>query len=113
MAISDIVTLPSYYREGVPRVLIEAASMGKPLVTTDTAGCREVVEDGRNGRLVPKQDIPALADAIIEILNDKERGKRMGAYSRQKALLEFDTRIVLKNSVELYHRLIEAKKRRA
>src|SRR5438093_133947 len=62
MAQADVVVLPSY-REGTPRSLLEAAAMGKPIITTRTVGCREVVEDGVNGLLVPLKDAKALADA--------------------------------------------------
>jgi len=63
MAISDIITLPSCYPEGVPRSLLEAMAMEKPIVTTDNIGCREVVEHGRNGFLVPTKDERLLATA--------------------------------------------------
>jgi len=61
-----VVVLPSYYREGVPRVILEAMSMGKPVVTTDMPGCRDAVEDGKNGLLVPPKNSQALAEAICD-----------------------------------------------
>jgi len=100
--ISNVVTLPSYYREGIPRVLLEAMSMEKPIVTTDTIGCREVVEEGKNGFLVPVKNPVALADAIERLVNDKELRVRFGKYGRGKVLKEFDERIVVKKTIKVY-----------
>ncbi|MGH8608164.1 MAG: glycosyltransferase family 4 protein, partial [Gammaproteobacteria bacterium] len=95
MATADMVVLPSYYREGLPRTLIEAAAAGLPIVTTDAPGCREVVEDGVNGFVVPARNGAALAAAIRKLILDPALAARMGAASRQKALAQFDERIVL------------------
>src|SRR5205823_2793002 len=67
LAASDLFVLPTYLREGIPRVLLEAASMGLPLVTTDAPGCNDVVEEGVNGRLVPPRDPEALAAAVVNL----------------------------------------------
>jgi len=64
--------LPSYYREGIPRSVLEAMSTGRPVITTDAPGCRETVENGRNGLLVPPRDSEALADAMISLLGRSE-----------------------------------------
>lgn len=109
LGLSDIVVLPSYYREGIPRVLLEAASMGKPLVTTDMPGCREVVDDGRNGFLVPARDTKALADAITKLIADSRLRKEMGEWSLRKAKDEFEIGIVMKNHAELYKRLYNSR----
>lgn len=93
--------LPSY-REGVPRTLLEAASMAKPIVTTDTVGCREVVEDGVNGFLVPVRDSATLAARIGELLDEEALRQRMGAAGRAKAVREFDVRHVVRQYLELY-----------
>jgi glycosyltransferase involved in cell wall biosynthesis len=106
--ISDIVTLPSY-REGVPRTLLEAMSMEKPVITTDTAGCREVVEEGRNGLLVPLKDHAALASAMERLLDDKELRIKMGKHGREKALKEFDEKIVVRQTLKLYEELLGGK----
>jgi len=103
--ISDIVTLPSY-REGVPRTLLEAMSMEKPIITTDTAGCREVVEAGRNGLLVPVKDHMALASAIERLLDNEELRIKMGKYGRDKVLGEFDEKIVVRQTLRLYAELL-------
>jgi len=103
--ISDIVTLPSY-REGIPRTLLEAMSMEKPVITTDTAGCRAVVEEGRNGLLVPLKDHAALASAIERLIGDEGLRIRMGRYGREKALREFDEKIVVRQTLKLYEELL-------
>jgi glycosyltransferase involved in cell wall biosynthesis len=95
IAHSDCVVLPSY-REGTPRSLLEAAAMGKPLITTDVPGCRTVVEDGNNGFLCPARDATALADQMsrMVMLNAAERDA-MGCQGRQKMEREFDERLVI------------------
>jgi glycosyltransferase involved in cell wall biosynthesis len=106
MATADVVVLPTSYREGVPRSLIEGAAAGLPIVTTDAPGCREVVEDGVNGILVPVRDGAALAAAIRKLVLDPALAARMGAASRQKALAQFDERIVLANTLAVYRELV-------
>jgi N,N'-diacetylbacillosaminyl-diphospho-undecaprenol alpha-1,3-N-acetylgalactosaminyltransferase len=103
--VSDVVTLPSY-REGIPRGLLEAMSMEKPIVTTNSVGCREVVEEGKNGFLVPTKDHVALASAIERLINDKELRTNMGKYGRQKVLREFDERIVVDKTLQLYEEVL-------
>jgi len=101
-ALCDVYVLPSWYREGVPRTLLEAASMAKPIVTTDTVGCREVVENGVNGFLVPIQDSHALAERISTLLQDDALRHRMGLNGRAKAIREFDVQHVVRQYLELY-----------
>ena len=67
MVLADIIVLPSYYKEGVPRSLIEAASFEKPIITTDVPGCREVIHE--NGILIPPKDSKALYNAMLEMIN--------------------------------------------
>ena len=87
----DIMVLPSYYREGIPKVLIEALSKGLPVITTDNVGCRETVEDGKNGYMIPVKDVVALSTAMEKIIQlSPEQREEMGKYSRQKAINEFD-----------------------
>jgi glycosyltransferase involved in cell wall biosynthesis len=93
---ADCVVLPSYYREGVPRSLLEAASMGKPVITTDSVGCRDTVEDGVTGWLVRPRDANALAVQMLALLDMPARqqetiGKAAGKRARQM----FDERIVV------------------
>jgi glycosyltransferase involved in cell wall biosynthesis len=85
---ADIVCMPSY-REGLPRVLIEAAACGLPMVSTDVPGCREIVRDGENGYLVPPRDGPATADAITRLVADADARRRMGENSRALALKDY------------------------
>jgi glycosyltransferase involved in cell wall biosynthesis len=102
---TDVFVLPSYYREGVPRVLLEAAASGVPVVTTDVPGCREAVVDGDTGRLVPSQDSQALAEAILEILKDSEQRKKMGLAGRRRIEAEFDIRMITEKQLAIYREI--------
>ena len=86
----EVFVLPSYYREGLPKSLLEALAMGKPVITTNWPGCREVVVNKSNGYLVPIKDPVALADAMERFLADPGLSKRMGLDSRQMAVNRFD-----------------------
>ena len=88
---SHIAVLPSYYREGLPTVLIEAMACGRPIVTTDMPGCREAVDHGVNGLLVPPRDARALAAAITELANNPVCRATMGAAGRRLVEMEFDS----------------------
>jgi glycosyltransferase involved in cell wall biosynthesis len=87
---SSVYVLPSYYREGVPRSTQEAMAMGRPVITTDWIGCRETVENGVNGFLVPTRDVPALANAMLRFLADPSLIETMGRESRRLAERRFD-----------------------
>jgi glycosyltransferase involved in cell wall biosynthesis len=102
---SHIVCLPSYYGEGVPRVLIEAAACGRPIVTTDTPGCREVVEHGHNGLLVPPRTPTALAAALGTLARDPELRSEMGRRGRERAVAEFSLDRVVGATLAVYRRL--------
>ena len=101
LCLCDLFVLPSY-REGVPRTLLEAASMQKPIITTDTVGCREVVEDGINGYLIPVRNSEALAEKILELKSEPSLCEKMGIAGREKMIKEFDTKIVVKQYLALY-----------
>jgi glycosyltransferase involved in cell wall biosynthesis len=102
----DVAVLPSFYGEGVPRSLIEAAASGLPIVTTDMPGCRDIVADGVNGLLVPPRDASALARAI-KLLHDNPRKRAdFGAAGREKVLTEFDEKIVLRRTLDVYRELM-------
>lgn len=105
---ATIVTLPSYYPEGVPKILLEAAAAGHPLITTDTPGCREVVHHGENGFLVPVRDATALADAIRVLLQDARLRVPMRAKSRELAVAEFSEERVLDETLRVYRELLGA-----
>ncbi|MCI5223898.1 MAG: glycosyltransferase, partial [Candidatus Electrothrix sp. AR4] len=93
------------YREGVPRGLIEAASMALPVVTTDAPGCREIVEDGGNGLLVPVGDAFALAEKIEYLLDNPTLCDKFGKSGRSKVLEAFDQKIVFRQTWEVYRSL--------
>lgn len=90
----SVYVLPSFYREGVPRSILEAMAMGRAIVTTDSPGCRETVENGRNGLLVPPRDAAALHSAMLRFVREPELAQRMGAESRRLAEEKFDVRQV-------------------
>ncbi len=102
--LSTMVVLPSY-REGTPRILLEAAAMGKALVATDVPGCREVVEHGKNGLLVPAKNSLALADAMETLLKNPTLCQQMGMAGRDKVVREFDVREVVQKTAQVYERM--------
>ena len=92
---------PSYYPEGMSNVLLEAASCGRPVIATDRPGCREIVEDGVTGYVVPVKDEKAVLDAVGRFLDlSREERQRMGAMGRKKMEREFDRRIVVQRYME-------------
>lgn len=96
VAASDVVVLPSWYREGVPRAILEGMAMAKPVIVADTIGCRDTVTQGLNGYLVSPQNPAALADAMCKLLAlEPEKRLEMGLASRKKAELEFSDQQVL------------------
>ncbi|WP_372746958.1 glycosyltransferase family 4 protein [Lutibacter sp.] len=102
---ADIVVFPSYYREGMPKTLLEACAAGKPIITTDSIGCKECVEEGYNGYKVPVKSGVALANAIEKLINAPEEMVRMGKNSRAKAEKEFDQKEVVLKHMEIYNML--------
>lgn len=98
---SHIVVLPSY-REGLPKTLIEACAIGRPIVTTDAVGCKECVDEGINGYKVPVYSVQELANALEKLINNKEDIIRMGQASRDKAEREFDVKNVVKRHLRIY-----------
>jgi glycosyltransferase involved in cell wall biosynthesis len=100
-AAMDVFVLPSY-REGLPRSLMEAAAMGKPLIATDIRGCRQIVVHGVNGLLVPARSSEHLAGAISEMANSPERRLEFGRASRCLAERKFDERIIAETVLSTY-----------
>jgi N,N'-diacetylbacillosaminyl-diphospho-undecaprenol alpha-1,3-N-acetylgalactosaminyltransferase len=98
--------LPSY-REGVPRTLLEAASMVKPIVTTNAPGCREVVEDGKNGFLVPLKDYKTLAQKLEILIDNPDLREKFGKNSREKAKKEFDIKIIVDKYLKVYEEILD------
>lgn len=109
LAMSNAFVLPSAHREGIPRVLLEAAAMGLPIVTTDSPGCRDVVEEGVNGFLVPVGDCAALTGAILRLVEQPALRDRLGRASRQRAVERFDLSLVTEQTRAVYERLLARK----
>jgi glycosyltransferase involved in cell wall biosynthesis len=107
MALADLLVLPSY-REGLPTVLAEGAAMGMPLVATDVPGCRDVIEDGSNGFLVPARDPIALSVAIDKILSDAELRLRFQAASRSIAEKKFSSQTIQQTIMGIYMALLRS-----
>lgn len=99
---SDIVLLPSY-REGLPKALLEAAACGLPIVTTDVPGCREIVQNGKTGLLVPVRSVQPLAEALQKLFKDKELRNTLGKNARVATELHFSEETILDQTLQLYH----------
>jgi glycosyltransferase involved in cell wall biosynthesis len=98
---THIACLPSY-REGLPKALIEAASCGLPIVSTDVPGCREIVRDDYNGILVPKGDSFSLSNALLRLIEDPDLRYRMGKSSRELVLDKFSSKHVIAKTLNIY-----------
>jgi len=105
---SAIVCLPTTYGEGVPKVLLEAAAAGRPIIASDIPGCREIVRHGENGILVPRSDPQALADAIFRLVNDHELRTRMGERGRKIAESDFGEAQVVEQTLGIYGEIMPA-----
>ena len=101
ISLADIVCLPSY-REGLPKILLEAAACGRPIVTTDVPGCRETVIDGVNGLLVEVKSAESLKNALIRLINDRDLRVKMGEASRELAVSRFSNAIVNAETYKIY-----------
>lgn len=103
---AQVVVLPSY-REGLPKVLIEAAASGRAVITTDVPGCRDAIDPNVSGLLVPVRDPSALAIAIESLINDPQRCQAMGDAGRILAERAFDVRQVVDAHMQIYGNLIK------
>ena len=103
---AHIAVLPSY-REGLPRSLVEAAACGRAVVTTDVPGCRDAIEPGVTGLLVPVRDARALADAVVELAQDPVRRQAMGMAGRRLAEQAFDIKKVVQAHLAIYAQLLD------
>jgi glycosyltransferase involved in cell wall biosynthesis len=108
LGLADAFVCPTEYREGIPRVLLEAGLAGVPLVATRVPGCDDVVIENWNGHLVPQRDSRALAAAILDLLQDPVRARTMGKRSIELVRREFDLNVVTDRYADLYRRLLPA-----
>jgi glycosyltransferase involved in cell wall biosynthesis len=103
---AHIVVLPTYYGEGLPKVLLEAAACARPIIATNTRGCTAIVRDGENGLLVPPKDPQALAQAISTLVSDPALRARMGARGREIVVKEFAADRISRITLDLYKELL-------
>ena len=106
LGLSDLFALPSYFREGIPRVLLEAGAMSLPLITTDWPGCREVVDHNYNGMLIPPKDADALASSVSQLLEQPELRYKMGQRSRKLVTERFHLNTVADQYEAIYRRVL-------
>ncbi len=104
---TDIIVLPSFYREGCPMVLMEACAMGKPIVTSDSIGCRECVEEGVNGFKVPVKSVPELTNAIEKLIKSQELRIQFGFASRRLAERKFDQKRIIKQYLDVFNKMLQ------
>lgn len=102
-----IMAFPSYYREGVPKSLIDACAVGRPIITTNSIGCKDVVDDGVNGFLIPIKDSEALVQKLRILIEDKDLRIKMGRASRKKAEQEFSLENVVEKHLDIYNRILQ------
>lgn len=102
---AHICVLPTYYGEGVPKTLLEAAACGRPIIATDAPGCREIVHGGENGILVPPKDPAALAEAMKRLIKDPQLRMRFGQFGRRLVEKDFSEEVVVAQTVQIYQSL--------
>ena len=100
IAKSTVMVLPSYYREGIPRTLLEALAMGRPIITTDSIGCKETV-NGENGFLIPIKDYKALAEKMIYMIENMDKVEKMSEASYKYCKQRFDVNIINKKMLDI------------
>ena len=101
-----MVCLPSYYGEGIPKVLIEAMACGRPIVTTDMPGCRDLVHNGKNGLLVSPMDAAGLGERFAALVASRSRCKSMGLEGRRIAETEFSLSRIVQETITVYEELL-------
>jgi len=104
---SHIMAFPSWYREGLPKSVIEAEAIGRPVVTTDSVGCRDTVVDGKNGYMIPIKDSDALAAALKKLIDNPELRQTMGKNAREFAVSKFDINDVVKVHLDVYESVMD------
>ena len=100
------MAFPSYYREGVPKSLIEASAIGRPIVTCNSTGCKDVVTNGVNGYLIEPRNPVMLAEKLRQLIENQSLRIRMGKAAREKAEKEFSIDTVVKTHIDIYNTLI-------
>ncbi len=103
---SHIMAFPSWYREGLPKSVIEAEAIGRPVVTTDSVGCRDTIIDGKNGFLIPTKDSDALAVALKKLIDNPELRQTMGRNAREFAVSNFDIQDVVNVHLDVYKTIL-------
>lgn len=106
---SHIVAFPSYYMEGLPKSLIEADAIGRPVITCNSVGCKETVIDGYNGYLIPTKDVDALVEKLDILLGDAKLRQEMGKNSRKYAEENFSIDVVIERHLKVYEELVAFK----
>lgn len=109
---SDIMCFPSYYREGVPKAVLDASAAGLPIITCDSIGCRDTVKDGINGFLVAPKSPKEIAEKLDILLSDKKLRQKMGAVSRKIAEKEYDVRKVVDTHLKIYDNVLKNRKKK-
>ena len=104
-----IVAFPSYYMEGLPKSLIEANSIGRPIITSNSVGCKETVIDGYNGFLIAPKDVDALTEKLDILLSDADLRQQMGLNARRYAEKHFSIDVVKEKHLEIYQELLNNK----
>lgn len=104
---SHIVAFPSYYMEGLPKSLIEATAIGRPIITCNSVGCKEAVIDGHNGYLIPTKNVDALVEKLDILLGDAKLRQEMGKNSRKYAEENFSIDVVIERHLRIYEELIQ------
>ena len=103
---SHIVAFPSYYMEGLPKSLIEADAIGRPVITCNSVGCKEAVIDGHNGYLIPTKDVDALVEKLDILLSNAKLRQEMGRNARAYAEANFSLDMVIEKHLEIYEELV-------
>ena len=104
--LASIIVLPSY-REGFPKVLMEAAACGRPSITTNVPGCKDAVVNNYTGILVPLKNSNMLANEIEKLLNNKNKINKLGSNSRNYALKNFDIKRIVDKHIKLYREILK------
>lgn len=104
---SHIMAFPSWYREGLPKSVIEAEAIGRPIVTTNSVGCKDTVVDGKNGFIIPVKNADALAVALKRLIDNPILRRSMGANARKFAEERFDVRDVVETHLQVYEDVLK------